>query len=212
WNAPIEHIFWNLMVATALALTFTITALCGQEVEEILVEIQEESTTNLHNFLGLNERMHNIENQKQQELNALIAETKALKLQLEEKCQHLETCQRALSVTQEKMTTISNQNESLLRELFQKRHEYDKLSQKEALFQQKIDGLLAAEETYKKEIEQLQKNASDAKAHTPTQEHKAPVTTEKKPSSKPKNGKPSKTNHWANAILSRWSESDALSQ
>lgn len=212
WNDPIEHIFWNLMVVTALALTFTITTLCGQEVEEILAEIQEESTTNLHNFLGLNERMHNIENQKRQEINALIAETKALELQLEEKCQHLETCQRALSVSQEKMTSISNQNESLLRELFQKRHEYDKLSQKEALSQQKIDDLLAAEEEYKREIDQLQKSTSNHKAHAPSKEHIAPVTTEKKLSSKPKNGKPSKTNHWANAILSRWSESDALSQ
>lgn len=269
-----ERIFWELLVAAALALTFAITALSYKEVEEVLIEVHHTSTSNMQSFLEANERAQLLEERHLQELHHEIAKSKQFEQKLNEQVTLTQTNEEAAERLRDKMNVISLQNESLLRELFQKRHECEKLSQeikdqvelsqmelddqkkayqslkeeREAFAernQKEIENLLSQvavlksaktehddrknsiealnketqslEESHRREIATLQNQINQLKAAKKelpkAATASAPQTSEaSKVVAKSKPGKGSKTNDWANTILSRWSEPHDLPQ
>ncbi len=133
FNSPPERIFWELLVAAAIALTFSITALSFKEVEEVLCEAQQDSTSTKQQFHNLNVQIQRLEEKSSNGLNQVNQETAAkselLQQKLDEQIALTHASEQVTEKIREKMNGISIQNESLLRELFQKRHECDKLSQ-----------------------------------------------------------------------------------
>ncbi|MBA3284461.1 MAG: hypothetical protein H0U27_05300, partial [Nitrosopumilus sp.] len=174
-NSSPEKIFWELLVAAAVALTFSITALSFKEVEDVLCEAQQNSTTAKQEFQNLNEHIQQLEAQRNNGLNQDTTNIKHLNQKLEEQIALTQASEEVIEKVREKMNGISLQNESLLRELFQKRHECDKLSQNLAehieLTQMELDdqkkayeilheSKKALEMKYQKEKEELQQTIS----------------------------------------------------
>jgi hypothetical protein len=275
-NSAPEAIFWELLLTVSVALTLSITALCSLDVQELFKQHSLESletTSKLQDFLAMKEKMQwandkilQVEMDKANEIRLALAEADELQQKLMAQKVLLQKCEEEFSATQEKMRNIISQNENLLRELFQKRHECDKLnrqleahefnelkevdlSQKleaqsvllqareseNAIAQEKIESITIQNEnllrelfqkrhecdkftnqleSYEQEIKALKAEISLlADAGTP-QSVEAVITPEAtvelRPapsSSKRAKGKSSKTNNWANAIMSRWSES-----
>lgn len=276
-SAP-ERIFWDLLLAGATALTLAITALCCLEVEDLFCHMHKESSTRLQDFLGVNAKLQQLEEQREHEAALAKSQVELLRRQLSDETALLQASEKNAQQLTEKMANVSTQNETLLRELFQKRYECDKLSQQSQCRDKELEALLAtnkqlecqvqeqaekaaaiqaqldmnqrereqsqhaakefaaasdAKETllieqicqlelqleqlkqgqaswqqmenkYLAEIETLQKQCAETSTADPI-EAKEPSQAPSK--AKSKGGKPSKTNNWANAILSRWSES-----
>ncbi len=134
FSSPPERVFWDILSSVALGLSFSIIALCYKEIEEILGKTQQESASIIQKFSNVNENARLLEDQRNQELHEEIAKGKELQQKLNELERQLnEQIASSLSSEQtsekmrEKMNNVSLQNESLLRELFQKRHECEKL-------------------------------------------------------------------------------------
>ncbi|MBA3603188.1 MAG: hypothetical protein H0W50_06010 [Parachlamydiaceae bacterium] len=176
FNSPPERIFWELLVAAAIALTFSITALSFKEVEEVLCEAQQESTSTKHQFHNLNDQIQKLEEQCNSELNHVnqdTAKSELLRKKLDEQIALTQASEQVAEKIREKMNGISLQNESLLRELFQKRHECDKLSHSLAeqieLTQMELDDQKKAYETLheaKKTLELKHQNEIEALKET----------------------------------------------
>lgn len=283
---PAERVFWDLLLTLATGLTITITTLGGLEVKDLLFNMQQESSSRLQDFLGINARIQLLEEQKLSEVSTAQAKADLLQKKLSEESARLQALEKNATISREKLANISTQNESLLRELFQKRHECDKLTQqlhtqtseveallssqkqteslfdeqadllnklqtelaksagesercrqslqeaaqaaeaKQALLEQQIEQLqqqLTAATSKESDWQQLEKRYQEdlaalhqeldslrAKAEAPAGKPSEPELPPTKPKSKSAKG--SKTNNWANAILSRWSESDDPSQ
>lgn len=184
WTAPSERIFWDLLLGAAAALTFTITTLCSQEVDELISPLQEEAFVQQQNFLEANEKVQELERQIEEKLSSEKTKTELLQQKLDEMDVRLHESEEASLALREKSAAIAAQNESLLRELFQKRHEYEKL------------------------LQQLSSQEVEKEAEVPQLETVPPT----RPGGKSKSTKSSKTNNWANTILSRWSEPQDPSQ
>lgn len=174
WTAPSERLFWDLLLGAAAALTFTITALCSQEVEGLIDPLQGESDLRLQKFQDAHAKIQELERQIEELLSSEKVTTEYLQQKLDEADLRLQASEETSLALREKSAAIAAQNESLLRELFQKRHEYEKLLQQ-----------LSKQEAAVPQLETV------------------PLTS---PESKSKSAKSSKTNDWANTILSRWSE------
>lgn len=181
WTTPSERIFWDLLLDAAAALTFTITALCSQEVDDLIGPLQEGSLLWKHHLQEANERVQMLEMKVEEQISVEEAKAKFLQQQLDEAAASLHASEAAASALREKSAAISAQNETLLRELFQKRHECDKLLQQ-------MQRREIANDTEAPQLETVPQAAGKSKS------------------------KPSKTNNWANTILSRWSEPHDPSQ
>lgn len=198
-NSKPEIIFWELMLTVSAALTYSITAFCSLEVEELFKKRQQESTSKLQEFLGINEKMQLAEEQKAKEIGLALAKADLLQQKLNEQISLLQACEEGSAATREKMGNIAAQNENLLRELFQKRHECDKLTRLLETCELEIKEL-------KKEISLLAANPPQAIQTASFQEVVEPQSLEPLAAKNKAKGKSSKTNNWANAIMSRWSE------
>lgn len=179
-----------------------------KEMEELYNLQEQESSSQRQNFSDMEEKvrlattqMQLLEEQKTKEIDSVLAQVSQLQQKLDAQAVLLQTREEEFSHAQEKIESITTQNENLLKELFQKRHECDKFA-----------GQL---ETYIRENKVLKDEISSAVAATPQIVEVAvagkldelkPVSPS--PSPKRAKGKSSKTNNWANAIMSRWSEPD----
>lgn len=136
-NSAPEIIFWELLLTVSAALTLSITAFCSLEVQELFKQHYLESleiSSRLQDFSGMkekiqlaNEKMQLQEKQKTREIDLALVKADELQQKLEAQSVVLQTCEDKFTSTQEKMGNVVTQNENLLRELFQKRHECDKL-------------------------------------------------------------------------------------
>jgi hypothetical protein len=196
WNAPSEQIFWDLLLGAAAALTFTITMLCSQEVDALISPLQEEAFSRQQNLLEANEKVQELEKQLEVSIAGEIANAKLFQQKLNEADMRVHASEKASLVVRDKSAAIAAQNESLLRELFQKRHEYEKLLQQMQSYEAEKQMQQASSHETEKEVEILQLE----------------TVPPSKPGGKSKSAKSSKTNNWANTILSRWSEPHDLSQ
>jgi hypothetical protein len=222
WNFMPGRVFADVLLATSSALTLLIMTLCFLEVEELCVKEQHASSSHLQEFMGISAKIEQLEEQKEKELALATAKAKQLELQLNEGNAQLIACQSSCEAAKEKMSNVLAQNESLLRELFQKRNECDKLNQQiqaqtedydlltseNQLLTEQIAALEAKTAELKKQIDTFaQAEVQDNAAH-----HTETASTSSTPKPKSKSGKASKTNTWADAILSRWSEPQDPSQ
>ncbi len=195
WTAPSEKIFWDLLLGAAAALTFTITTLCSQEVAALISPLQEEAFSRQQNLLEANEKIQELEKKLEESISGEIAHAKLFQQKLNEADLRVHASEKASFVIRDKSAAIAAQNESLLRELFQKRHEYEKLLQQMQSYEaEKLIHQTAIQESEKEEVLQLE------------------TVPPSKPGGKSKSSKSSKTNNWANTILSRWSEPHDPSQ
>lgn len=190
-------IFWELMLTLSAALTYTITAFCSLEVGELFKQQQKDSISELQEFQGIHEKMHLAEEQKFKEIGLALAKVELMQQKLNEQTALLQTREEEVSITREKIGNIAAQNENLLRELFQKRHECDKLVRQLETNELEIKDL-------KKEIQLLAAAPPQIPVTAPPEEVMEAQLLESIPP-KTKKGK-SKTNNWADTIMSRWSE------
>lgn len=206
FNAPPEMIFRDLMLTASAGLTYGITAFCSMETAELFELKGKEFTERLQELLLSNEKMQLLDEQKATEINFANAQAGRLQQELQERTDSLHSSELSLAAAQKKIDTITTQNDQLLRELFQKRHECDK-------FTKQMEVSLLEIQELKNEIALLSlvpANPVPEVAEVSVEEvgNVGAPSPQRAPKSQPTGkAKSSKTNTWANAIMSRWSDS-----
>lgn len=278
WTSPLERVFWDLMLAAATALTFTVTALSFKEIRDIL-RLKELSPILAENTHIVNVKIATLEAQLEAQTKTIVqihdqanqAQLKAdqVQLQLSQTQQRydslLEENQKLQRIQQEaieKLAIKEKEHQTIEKELATLRmankqkelHISQQVSsiqdlQKQIVFlnaeleqsqsaakefilasdkkEQSLESQLNLLENKIKEYEKTLSEVHEqghqeiveeeiAEPLVPSvNENSVREKKERNKSStkaKAKNNKPTKTNHWANAILSRWSESHDQSQ
>lgn len=231
-NSP--QTFWLLGLTCALALSFFINAYCRDEIDTLLEEICPDVTPPDDSKLrALEDELAVLTMRQDEALKQIKNEYSLREQQFTDQKNSLDAALQAskdqLIVAKEQLLASEERQESLLQELFQRRHDYtllkqhcEQLQSELSLSQQelqqcraKADELLVSceskESVLQQQLEEVQlRLANVSKQPEPAavapQVEEEPPAKPAKPASKSRAPKQTKTTNWANTILSRCSE------
>lgn len=121
-ETPIDERLWHLGMAVAIALTFIITALTFEEIESLVGGLQQESSSRLKSLLQLDEKLETVQSKLAEEKEQLAA-------RVAEQEEKIASYERLVSFTREEILSTHAQQEKLLQELFDRRHEVARLKE-----------------------------------------------------------------------------------
>nr|WP_249274285.1 hypothetical protein [Parachlamydia sp. AcF125] len=142
-HIPLEERFWQFGMGMAIALAFAVTALSFEEVEELIRSLQIESSSRLTNLLNLDEKYKISEGKLHEECEALKEQIQIFQSQIKEKDSQIQRQEKLLEVVRNEFSATQSQQESLLNEIFQKRHEAELLNQRIQAYLKQIEQLTA---------------------------------------------------------------------
>lgn len=122
-DIPTDERAWHVGLAVAMAMTFFVTALSFDEIESLIVGMEKESSSRLKSLLQLDEKLESVQSK-------LIKEKEALSLEVREHVLKAESYERLIAVTREEILTTHAEQEKLLQELFEARHQLKKIQDK----------------------------------------------------------------------------------
>lgn len=120
---PVEDRLWHIGIALAISLTFVVTALSFEEIEAIIKSMDVESNSRLDNLLQLDEKLKAAQDTYQAEAKQWALKTDVQQMETANIRARLESYEKLISIAREELVDTHSQQEKLLEELFQKKHE-----------------------------------------------------------------------------------------
>jgi chromosome segregation ATPase len=126
-SLPPHQKFWQMGFSMAMALSFLVTSLSFEEVEEILINIQMESKSRLDNLWRLDEKLKKIQERWQTDREDYSVRLKLMGEEAEEQKALLTKYEKTLELSREELEKEKVQQQKLLHDLLSEKRRIDLL-------------------------------------------------------------------------------------